>query len=236
MSCEHLHSTLTDVALGASVPPQLQSHLDACSACRAALEGERAVLAEIDREIQDLMSATPSPALASRVRHRLEDTAAAHPRPLIAWLLPATAVVGLLLIGFLLVRRAPTDRRDTPAPSAVQAVETTDVAPRPHEVLQQPHPTTAPHRPMRVASRRPVRPVEPEVLIPQEDRIALERYHERLRHRRVQWHLFRAGQPRHLDVLPAVATLDDSSLVQIVTRSIDTMPLVTSPTEQESQL
>jgi hypothetical protein len=233
MSCEHFHSTLTDVALGASVPPQLQSHLAACASCRTALERERSVLEGIDRQIQDLMSATPSPALASRVRQRLEDGAVARPRSLVVWLFPATAVVGLLLIGFLFVRRASIDRPDTPTQSAVEA---TNVAPAPYEEPQRPNPTAPPHGPARVASRRPVRPIEPEVLIPQEDQIALARYHERLSHKRVQWHSFRAGEPRNLDVLPTVATLDDSSLIQIVARSIDIMPSVTSPLEQESQL
>jgi hypothetical protein len=232
MSCEHFHSTLTDVALGASVPPQFQSHLAVCASCRTALARERSVLEGIDREIQDLMSATPSAAMAARIRQRLEDTAAARPRPLIAWLLPATAVVGLLLIGFLFVRRASIDRPDTPTQSAVEA---TNVAPAPYEELQRPYPTAAPRRPVSVASRRPLRPVEPEVLIPQEDQIALARYHERLSHKRVKWRSFQAGEPRNLDVLPTVATIDDSVHTRIFVQSIDITPFVTPPTEQESQ-
>ncbi len=232
MSCELLRSTLLDAALGAPIPAALQSHLDLCASCRTALERERGALARIDGQIRGLMAATPSVAMVPRVRQRLAEGAAIRPRPLVVWLLPMAAVVGLLSIGLFFARRAPSERADRPTQSLA---ETTKVAPTPYEGPQRLDPTTPPPRPVRVAFARPVRPSEPEVLIPQEDQIALARYHERLRHKRVTWLSFRAGQPRNIDVLPTVATIDDAH-IRIFVQSIDIAPLVAPAIEQESPL
>jgi len=116
MDCERCKESLSETAAGALAPEceaALRPHLEACAACRAALEMGRRLYAAIDRGVAASVAAGPSAAFEARVRHRIE----AEPLPARPWFFglrfpgwapaAAAALALMVLVLILFERREP---------------------------------------------------------------------------------------------------------------------------------
>jgi hypothetical protein len=119
MACERYQDALSDVAVGASAPAELEAHLAACAACRAELDALRQVLAVVDGELQRALASNPSPDLVARIRSAVAVSEDAPSRRLaLAWR-PLLAAAAVLAIGLAVVVR--TERRGEPVTVASSA-------------------------------------------------------------------------------------------------------------------
>ena len=128
MKCERYQAWLGDEALGGldvRRDAELAAHLEICSECRAALEGERLLVAAIDRGVARVAAAEPSPAMAVRIRQRVAGEAGSTEH---AWRLGArrwlpvalVATMAVVLGSFGLIHRRNQSRSPAPNPLAQQ--------------------------------------------------------------------------------------------------------------------
>jgi hypothetical protein len=179
MSCERYRKAVTDVALGAPAPAGMESHLDACPACRAALEQERGLLARVDAELRAALGVGPSPALVPRLRQRLTEE---EPWPWAwsRWLSWGVAASLLLALGVLLLPRGdrgPSREASAPEAAAPRAVPAGPVAP--HAGIPSSGPPAAAKAPRSFPSSGPAIPppqAGPEVLVPPDEEATLRRF------------------------------------------------------------
>ena len=96
MNCNDIGEHLMDLASGASVGPQIESHVRACSDCTARLEGLRQTIALLD----EWTAPEPSPYFNTRLQARLREPVSRH-----HWLdwfrkpALAAAMAGLMVVG-----------------------------------------------------------------------------------------------------------------------------------------
>jgi hypothetical protein len=230
MSCQHVQSVITDsLAAGAELPREVRAHADGCPACRAALETELALFSALDAGLHTRANAEVPADLLPRVRARIAGAAA--PRRLLfpAWAaaLSMAAVALALTIGF--VRRPHGSRPGDDAsitPLAARTVPPTGsvtsttppvekIAPRGSSGRHAGHfPETAAAQPQAPAV---------EVLVPQEDRIALARLVRSLTQMNSrQSNTLRASLAREADA-PAI--------VDLVIPPLEVKPILPEPPE-----
>jgi hypothetical protein len=160
------------VAAGAPAPAGLESHLVSCAGCREELATLRRALALADTEMAGLLSAEPSPDLASRIRRSLAESDPATEWRF-GWLWPATAAAAVMLVVVAAWQaRSPSPLASPEAPVAANPVIPRDsVAPGPEESAESVIPRVA-SRPALEGSAvprstgRPAIAAEPEVLVP----------------------------------------------------------------------
>ena len=187
MSCEKYKSRIADFAAAdvvaafrpadVSSDPDLAAHLESCSACRAALDTQRALLASIDRGVASMVAGNPAGDFAAQVRQRIAQEGLA-PRPWFAGWLPVTAAALALvvLVGVLTIVRPPRPPQSagvTP-PARVAPAETSRSAAPPAVPRTEALPSVArgprpPHEGQMAANR------EPEVLVPRGEMAAVMR-------------------------------------------------------------
>jgi hypothetical protein len=194
MSCATYRDASMEAALGAPASPELEKHLATCAACREALERDRALLARMDGEVADTLSARPSPELLFRIGQRVSRAADSRtwiPR----WLLAAAAVCGIGIVSMQLFRRgeprppgAAPIATETESPGASPGVPAMEPARPPRA---QP---SAPPVPEAVSPRRaaPIakaavaeRRAESEVLVPRGQETLLRQLVEATRQQRM---------------------------------------------------
>ncbi|MBI2840388.1 MAG: hypothetical protein HYX75_18885 [Acidobacteria bacterium] len=163
MKCEGFGRLLTDLALGGSASPEMESHLSDCARCRVALEDQRRLISRIDEEIAASLDVAPSLEFLPKASLRIARQCAPTRSAFRGWLLPVTAVAaGTILVGLCLWWR-----RSTVLPSHPIAVK----APSAPPITFQPSPPSVPV-PRAVVTTRIKRAsrvtplVEPEVLVP----------------------------------------------------------------------
>jgi len=103
MSCKSYHDAVAEAALGGAQDAALRDHVAACAACRDELARLRALSAAIDRGVEEITHAEPSPAFAARVRDRVAEESAARAYWWRGWV-PAFAggAAVLVLVAWLL--------------------------------------------------------------------------------------------------------------------------------------
>jgi len=103
MACEAHVDALADVAAGGSAPPELQSHLETCEACRAELRAQQQALALVDAELGELLASEPSPSLRARISLAVADSGPA--RRTLAWPVAAAVAVSVAALALVVILR-----------------------------------------------------------------------------------------------------------------------------------
>jgi hypothetical protein len=176
MACERHDADLKEAALGEPLSVELESHLEVCPSCRAALREERALLRAIGEGLAAGLGIELSPGFAARVRRAAENDRARSWLPLAASVAALAAGVGLLIRGG---GRDQPVREPAPlmTPSTPRAAE-----PAPPETVARLR--TPPAVPLRTgAPGAGPGGGEPEVLVPPGQAAALEQFQEALRGR-----------------------------------------------------
>ena len=121
MVCEYSTEQLMDAALGAldgSREAELRAHVAGCERCRAEWDRACALALAVDRGVESLVVAEPSPQFAARLRVRLAEAPDPVAWPLLLWpRFASAALVGAAVLIIALVIRAP-HRPATEAQSA----------------------------------------------------------------------------------------------------------------------
>jgi hypothetical protein len=156
VSCDRYRSDLTDLALGGTASPEIETHAASCPSCGQALARMRDQVSLMDEELRLGGAAQPGPYFPSRVRARLAADRSRRPTGM-RLLLPATAGLAAVVLGFLLLRR----------PAAERPVENASVArpePTAAEAAAVPPPSPLPARPAPTAGTNLPKPGSPAVL------------------------------------------------------------------------
>jgi hypothetical protein len=104
MPCENYREALIEAAaVDARPSPELQSHLDACASCRAALVEETRLFAAIDTGLRTAANAEVPPSFFPAVRASLEDASASQ-RGWTPFLIFASAAAAVVLTVFITAR------------------------------------------------------------------------------------------------------------------------------------
>lgn len=189
MSCEEFRKTVSDAALGPLSPAQ-DSHLSGCEPCRAALDGERALLNCIDAELQGSLEIQPSLAFLPAVRRRVAELSAQREAARRLWLVPALATLTGVLVGGHFILDATRSSTTAVSPSAHLAASATRQDPA--EARSQPWDLVPAQRAEPETSRGPeaappaarpepaVAAPRPRVFVPAEDERAVRRLARRL--------------------------------------------------------
>jgi hypothetical protein len=219
MACHGYTGAIRDRALGSPLGADVASHLAACAACQALLEGETRVLATIDVALAEIASTAPSPHFVSRLRAHVADRSRQSARS--TWWIPATIVAAALVAAAaIVITRLPREYRATPGPptSRPDAAAGVAAAERPVD-RSSPALARTSTRHLR-GDRRVVRAQAhavpaAEVLVPGEQREAVGRLFESLR----------AGRP---DVVSILMSLSSAGTVSEA-RSVTIAPLRIEP-------
>ena len=179
MSCERYEDGLIEHALGAPPSADVAAHLASCAACRARLEAERGLAADIDGMLATALRVEPRNGFEERVRRHVQEANRRAPLP-VRWIALGAGLAAAVTI-VLLVRPRPDDRGGSvatvaPTMRATEAPAATPTSTPPHEA--------APARTRQSAAipshQTAHADVEPEVLVVPEDAAALRRLGERL--------------------------------------------------------
>ncbi len=173
MSCERFEGERIDVAAGQPPSPELQAHLEGCAECRARLDEQRRLLADVDRVLGARLSAEPSLDFAARVAARVRDTEMRRPwRPV--WVVGlAAALVAAVLAGWM------ARRPDREVPAGPRQAATASEAPARRDIPRVTR-SDAPRRSSVPAVTVPraaaAKVAEPLVLVPRGEEEAMRRF------------------------------------------------------------
>jgi hypothetical protein len=178
MSCKHYQRAITEsLAAGGELPRELRAHADSCLACGAALEAESALFSAIDEGLRERTNEVPPTGLIAGVRMRLANEPVTRRRLFPVWVAALSMAAVALGAGLLLrpSRVPPGDLPENPSPVAhnVPPVGTgPSGALPPKKIAPQGRATHSPRpSPTPATPQAPV--LDAEVLVPQEDRLAL---------------------------------------------------------------
>jgi hypothetical protein len=176
MSCEKYKAALIDnAANGAELAPALREHVAACPSCAAELAQQRSLFAAIDSGVRQTMNAPLPPALL----HRFEAGLAQQnpPRSLsLSWLYATAALATTGAVIFFAVPHLRTHKPDFRVVAVTQSTQS-PTAHRPEimTAILQPATPQEIERDRRHHAKPAARP-EPEVLVPPDERSALEHF------------------------------------------------------------
>lgn len=211
MACDRFVQRLRDAAAGADLDPHTAAHLAVCPRCQSALARERRVLAEVERALDGLTAAAPSPDFVPRVRASIDDA----PMPLVAaWVRPALASLAIAALVTIAVFVARGSRVSTPGAAigvpllaARQFPGRGDLVPAPIVVsIRAAHATDR-----RARGERPIARAA-EVLVPERERLAMGRLVASLRAGRMEIVSALMRLPSATTPLPVPADLTPSPI------------------------
>jgi len=186
---------------------RLRAHLAGCEACRKALEEQRRLAQAIDRSLAESLECEPSPEFAARVRQRI-----AQPDAVSGWwstwkLAAVGALAGLALLAAWMLRphvEAPV-RVAKATPGAQTLPSRSNAAAKPV------HPVGAGRVRRRKEALLVAANTMPEVLVPAEEVLAVRRFIEQLRQKRIDGAVLAAARPAATEELK-VESLEVESL------------------------
>lgn len=189
MSCEKYSSALIEAAItGAELTPEVRSHVAACTLCTAALAQQRLLAAAIDANLHRQTNAPVPAATLQRIEVRLAQESSLAPgrAPRLHWLyVTATLATAAAAILVLLPRQISIFRIAKPIaaqPSQKFELDHMQLVPKPSTQTTPARPlesraAISPHlHTLRASSAFTSKPREPEVLVPADERIALEHF------------------------------------------------------------
>ena len=221
MSCDRYATAIADHACGADLTPDAAAHLGTCAACAAKLADQQRAMDGLDADIRQLVAIEPSPFFVERVRAGVSTPPGRSWLRIWGW--SAAAAAAVLLIGVLLL----TGDRQQPSPAPVRAEAT---PPRQPPVVDDR--TTAVENgkkspaPARRTVPEPARakgpaaiPTEPEVLVPQDQMRAVQRYLALMRSGRLD--TSRLVETAADDPAPAELVVDPLAIAPLAVTDID---------------
>ena len=185
MPCEHDKDALIELAASGATPQgELRAHLDGCASCRAALDEEQSLFANIDSGLHATANREVPISLLPRVRAKLDGAAAQLPGWSSGWLALAAAATAVAAL-FLTVRihSNNTDSLSTSLVSSLPAAP--KVVPTTHtpSLSTPPERGKLPHKPSASAARNAPprdesasRTLSPEILVPRDQEALLASY------------------------------------------------------------
>jgi hypothetical protein len=204
-----------DLALGARVSPEVETHAATCPPCGQELARMREQISLMDEELRLGGTAEPGPYFPSRVRARLAGERSARPagRRLLH---PATAGLAAVVLALLLLRR----------PTAEHHGETASVArPEPTEVAGVLPPSPLPTRPGPAARTARPQPPSPAVLADPAESAALAVLAARLESGRTRPESLRMPETESEE-------MKEIAIVPLDLRPLDATPAPESSTER----
>jgi anti-sigma factor RsiW len=230
MSCQHLQNVITDsLAAGAELPREVRAHAEGCPACRAALERERALFSALDAGLHARANAEVPAGFIPGVRARIAGTQS--PRRLFfpAWaaVLSMAAVALALTIGFVLrPHGSGLGNVSEITPPVARTVLPTGAVPDTTPPLEKIAPTASSgHYSGRIPRKAAAQAHAPavEVLVPQEDRMALARLVSKLT---------KPGSPQGNTLMASLVRETDSPpIADLVIPPLEVKPLLPEPLE-----
>jgi len=228
MLCERNQKVLIEaVAAKQPLPPEVQSHVDACPACGAALAQEQLLFASIEAGIRKTANAEVPQSFVPTLRVRFAQELAAPPkRNSIAanWLwMAAAAALLLALLPLLRPRGSPTERAAQRAVQPPVREQGRVLQPSPSAAVAETGPVS--HRLKRAFTPRlPVTASsQPEVIVRAEEREAYAKFVSAV-----------AGRREILLALATPATRAEADKVSI--EPLQVAALQVEPLEQQSSL
>jgi hypothetical protein len=182
MSCERYEDGLIEHALGAPPSADVAAHLSSCAACRARLDAERRLAADIDGLLTTALRVEPRDGFEERVRRHVRAADRRAPRA-VRWIGVGAGLAAVLAIA-LLVRPRSDDRGApvaTSTPAAVRATEAPRALPTSIPVAATSTAGLRPATPVRRAATRAT--VAHDVLVAPDELEAVERLRQYLRAR-----------------------------------------------------
>ncbi len=129
MACEDYVDSRIDAAAGVPVSREASAHLESCVLCQGEVLVQRALLARVDEEFRDLLSASASPGLEARIYEALVESAQNERNPRRALAVWALVAASLVASASLTLWRYATNGRDarpmTPLESVVASAAPT---------------------------------------------------------------------------------------------------------------
>ena len=205
MSCERFRDAITDHACGAAIASDAAAHLASCAGCRRAFDAHQRALADVDAALAETLAVRVAPDFVARV---VTSAITSRPQKSLAglrssWWVGLAAAAAVALAVFLAWRPADrplaTDARILPAQAGSHAAGEKPAAGS-HAAREKPsaagsHAPTQPAVTPAVASsfsrkgaavaerrvERPVAVVEPEVLVPPDQLLAIARLQQLFR-------------------------------------------------------
>jgi len=182
MFCEAYNQSLKDaVASGEALTLALQQHLASCESCRAAFAGEQSLFAAIDSGLRAAANSEVPTTLTPRVHVAINNKPTPQPRrfPLPVWGFAGAVVTAATVLALLYVpsRRPPIPvepPRTSPPPIVARANPLAPSVPnssRPDGVSPLQH-----KRPVALVASRTSKSEFPEVLVPDEERLAFAQF------------------------------------------------------------
>jgi hypothetical protein len=230
MSCQHVQSVITDsLAAGGELPREVRAHADGCPACRAALERELALFSALDAGLHIRANAEVPADFIPRVRARIAGAPAPRRVLFPAWAaaLSLAAIVLALAIGFLLPPHRPgPGNAGGITPPVVRTVPPTGAVPDTTPPLEKIAPTASSgHHSGRIPQTAAAQAHAPavEVLVPQEDRMALARLVSKLTN---------PGSPQANTLMASLVRETDSPpIADLAIPPLEVKPLLPEPPE-----
>jgi hypothetical protein len=181
MSCEPYQDALIDLAAKGPEPAgDVRAHLAACPSCRSYLEQGQFLFAAIDSGVHTAANAEIPDSFLARVRVRLAQESEPRRRAIPAWTLASAAVVLILAAIWTLhpqLRVGPAQQAAKPdavaAKSAAEPLIAGSIETPAHAPVSQAH---LRRRSTRVESIHEAAVLEPEVLVPPDERQAFARF------------------------------------------------------------
>ncbi|MGA2430886.1 MAG: hypothetical protein ABSH13_20485 [Candidatus Acidiferrum sp.] len=179
MPCEKYQAALIDLAANGAEPVgDLRGHLDECTSCRSYMERQQFLFAAIDSGVQASANAALPTLLLQRFEARIAQEAPAKGAASPRWWMYAAAVAAAVIVLTLPILRPRNARErvalfDAPQYAAKQSVtgETARAI-----ALDAAHVNARKSQQFPKRTARPEANVEPEVLVPPDERVAFERF------------------------------------------------------------
>lgn len=221
MFCEAYRETLKDAAAdGSAIRDEVRSHLAACGACAAAFSEEQALFAAMDSNLSKLVNAHAPPSLLPRVREAIYRGRVSSRRAFLNWVwLPAAAAAAVALAVFL----PRVFHSAQPQNVSVSVVQPTPPAIRAAKTAKNSSSVPSDHSRNGNGNRRATLPIvagrsvsEPEIIVPQQEEVALASYAAMLRkHADLAQGLLDSGVKKSATIEPLVIAEIDSSELKI---------------------
>ena len=185
MPCEPYQNALIEAAASGSEPQgELRAHLVGCVDCRAAFELEQSLFASIDSGLQVVSNSEVPASLLPRVRARLAEAIVAHRRWLIPWPVLSAAVVAVgVLVAVNVFRHTNSgSNAEDPIASASSTLRPTQVpsngvsTTRSKAADKTSQPQWSGARNVVAQEALVSHSSMPEVLVPDEEHVAFERF------------------------------------------------------------
>lgn len=178
MPCEKYQAALIDlVAQGAAPAGDVRVHLATCASCRCYMEEEQFLVAAIDSGVQASANAALPRLLLQRFEARIAQEAPAKRAASPRWWMYAAAVAAVIVLTLPILRPRNARERVVPFDARQHAAKQSATGEKTRAIgVDAAHVNARNSQQFRKRTARLDANVEPEVLVPPDERVAFERF------------------------------------------------------------